>query len=155
MDMAQEGLLGNTRHIEKLLHYEPNISAALDQAVSTGFNGRGIPQMLGVCLLDIERMLQLSDSSILNLFKVHTQDINVTPLRQFGEFNAQTQRNYAELFKQRPHLTEPVLDIFVQAGNLDSKSFRALGFGERELRLLGDRAPDELKVNVLAQDLGL
>lgn len=155
MDIAQEGLLGNTRHIEKLLQYDPVVSATLDRAVSTGFDGRGIPQMLGVCLLDINHLQQLSDISILNLFKVHTQDINVTPLRQYDGFNAQTQRNYAELFKQRPHLVEPVLDIFSQAGNLDSKSFRALGFGERELRLLGDRAPDELKANVLAQDLGL
>jgi len=155
MDIAQNGLLGNTRHIEKLLQYEPTISETLDRAVSRGFEGRGIPKMLGVCLLDTEHLLQLCDRSILNLFEMHAADINVTPFRQYGEFNTQSQRNYADVFKQRPHLVDPVLDIFIQAGRLDAKLFKVLGFGEQELRLLGDRAPDELKVDVLAQDLGL
>jgi hypothetical protein len=155
MDIAQCGLLGNTKHIEKLLQYEPTLSETLDRAIKTGFDGRGIPQMLGVCLLDTERLLQLSDNSVLGLFETYAKNINVLPPRMHNDLNPQSRRNYAEVFKQRPHLVEPVLDIVVQGGHLDVKSFRALGFGERELCLLGDRASDELKVNVLAQDLGL
>jgi hypothetical protein len=155
MDIAQEGLLGRTRHIEKLFQYEPTLSETLDRAVSTDFEGRGIPKMLGLCLLDIEHLVQLSDRSVLKLFEVHAADINATSIRHQAEYNPQGQRNFTQLFKQRPHLVEPVLDVFARAGHLNDRSFKALGFGERELRLLGDRAPDELKENVLAQDLGL
>jgi len=60
-----------------------------------------------------------------------------------------------QVFRDRPGLVEPMLNIMVETFYLCQQSFDYCGFGGKELKLLGSRAPESMLSDYLERDLGL
>ncbi|AYG47961.1 hypothetical protein DV532_27150 (plasmid) [Pseudomonas sp. Leaf58] len=60
-----------------------------------------------------------------------------------------------QVFRARPGLIEPVLNIMVETFYLCNQAFDYCGFGGKELKLLGSRAPESMLSDYLERDLGL
>lgn len=146
VDVAAQGLMMGTPELSKLIVHSNGESEFLNQHFQSNKPiGR---EMSGAvrALLTKERLEHYSDEIAVKVIESYFKHRD-NRVRDIPDFKA--------ILSARPALVKPALEILKNTGNLDQDTFKACGFGSKELRLLGKYAPDDLAESMLGGDLGL
>jgi hypothetical protein len=106
-------------------------------------------------LMQHDRVKLYSDQAVLSLL---TRSIDY--LKGCARFSARVFMDHGFkspdlTIKERPHLRDQVLQMLVEKEYLTADVFDWFGFGQRELKIVGAKAPQELKQHILHNALGL
>jgi hypothetical protein len=157
-ETAVRGRLLNSRSIMELFsNSHPNGHSDLLEQALTGVQ----PQIklndgMILYLMAPARLSLYSDAAFMKLvaltldFFKKQQDMSASV-----SFLAAGFYSIGNIFKDRPHLRDGVLELLVEQSLLKPKVFDWCNFGPRELKSLGKMAPTELKDHVLSSALGL
>ncbi|MBI6882643.1 hypothetical protein [Pseudomonas putida] len=153
-DQAIQGELGKTHDVLALAYWTKKHSQVLDDAFS------GKSEKVSITLPVVEHILQpdvlslYSDKAILGIVR-HAIDngglnLTVEKLKLPGG-----SPSIGPMLKGRGDLASSILDLLAEKKALNQKSFKWCGFGVKELKILGKRAPASLKKEFLENDLGI
>jgi hypothetical protein len=156
-DVSVRGLMASKPEVVSLLTTQDikGYSPVLDRALAGQAPEVVINEHLLTRLMRPETLRLYSDPALVRLvdlsldhFKKQAR-ISGSGIRTIGF------RDIGEILKERPHLREDVLDLMCQKELLLTRMFEFCGFGHRELKLLGSRAPNALKHSILELAIGL
>jgi hypothetical protein len=151
LDMAVRGHLQGLQEIIHLAENCPGRSMVFEQLLlddSTLFDPHiGLIRYLA----EPEQLESYSDGAVLKLFEKVIINDDVHFVRDNGKSQVPS---VAPVFNQRPHLFEAVIQILEDNDRLNHTLFEWCGFGVKELKAIGKRAPSELKGAFLEDSLG-
>lgn len=144
--VASQGLLFDRPEFIGIIHHEQGASEALE---AYWLEERPVGQSafrVAKTLLRGDYLEHYHDRAIANLVAVGAH------IMASGEL---LPHDFKAIFDQRPGLSSSVLDQLLSRDLLSPEVYKACGFGLKELRLLGNRAPESLAEFTLSGDLGL
>jgi hypothetical protein len=156
-EISANGLLAGKTEVVELLwaHNEKGYSAVLDKALAGPASEIVINEHLLTRLMRPETLRLYSDPATVRLI-----DLSLDHFKKQARISGSGVRTIGfkgigGIFQERPHLREGVLDLLHQKELLLTRMFEFCGFGQRELRLLGSKAPNALKQALLENSMGL
>lgn len=154
-DIAIRGVLAGTAHFDYLLLHCQGPCKALETHYLTRYHDFGMPYDIARRLMLPDVLDWYDDASVVKIVKLalpHAlgiiRSIN-SPWLQ-GEFP-----RLDGFMATRPSLIKPILDILSNSQFANFKAFEYFGFSGKELNMLGTKASDRLREDVLTGDLGL
>jgi hypothetical protein len=156
-DIASRGVLLKGFSIMQLYnHSNPDgYSATLENSLTGVGPFVRINDPFLIYMMRPERLTRYSDQALLKLIAQTLDHFGKQKPIQGIDTMTMGFHSIGQVFKDRPQLCEPVLELITEKSLLKPKVFDWCGFGARELKSFGKRAPLELKKHVLENSLGL
>lgn len=161
VDTAINGYLAKEREILCLAYQSPWWSPSVDDKLQKKGKDGQVHWNFASKLFEPSVLGLYSDQAVLNLIEFSLDH----ELRQLSKYTYSTATNDrktpkgfvspAAILKDRPHLCEPILEMLELREWINPGMVEWCGFTHRELKVLGSRAPRELKSIVLESGLGL
>jgi hypothetical protein len=153
LDIAVQGYLQGYQEIINLAENCPGRSMAVEQLL-LGDEANFDPHIgLIRYLTEPEQLDSYSDEAVVKLIERFIIDDQLDFVRT-GKGVSTEAPSVAPVLSQRPQLFEPMVKMLEEHGRLDSTLFEWCGYGVKELKALGKRAPNELKRDLLEDSLG-
>jgi hypothetical protein len=155
LDIALPGYLQNRTEIIDLAENCPGRSMVFEQLLLDEKPVFELPIGLIRHMANPVQLQWYSDSAVLRMMEILIlkEDIQLTRVEQ-AQAIAEKVPSLGPVLSKRPHLLEPVVDILEKHDHLNVTLFEWCGYGHKELKALGKRAPNELKRDLLEDSLG-
>jgi hypothetical protein len=160
VDTAINGYLAKEREILCLAYQSPWWSPSVDDKLQKKGKEGQVHWNFASKLFEPSVLCQYSDQAVLNLieFSLDRELRDLSKYQFAADREKRTPKGFvspAAILRDRPHLCEPILEMLEQREWINPSIVDWCGFTHRELKLLGSRAPRELKSIVLESGLGL
>ena len=152
LDIAVRGYMLDRQEMVYLAENCPGRSSGVEQILLDDSLAFDPPMGLVKYLSQPEQLKEYSDPAVLKLIE-HLIIGDVAKSHRDKGVPVKTP-SVAPVLSERPHLVEPIIKILEDQDCLNATMFEWCGFGVKELKALGKRAPSELKGLLLEESLG-
>jgi hypothetical protein len=157
LNIAINGHLFKHTGIIYLAHKHQGWSASLEEKILQSGSPMCINRNLGIYLSHPDRIRQYTDTAVLKMIEqaIYVEEKSSKHYARPPDRGPMAYESIAPLLKERPHLAVPVIEIMDKYDYIRPAMIDWCGIGPEVLKILGSKAPSELKKVLLESSLGL